>query len=261
MSETAEGAALAGQVALITGGAGGLGMAIARRFALAGAHVVINDLDAGAATAAAKELTRLAGDGQRVLAVPADAADPDQVETMFGELSHTLGQLDVLVNNAGIVVRSPLKFHTGEDWHRVLRVNLDSLFYCSRAAIKMMLPRRHGRIINIASNLALHGGPQEIAYVTAKAGMLGFTKSLAQEVGPRRLRVNAICPSMAETGMTRGYCEDMGVSPRVLAAVFARLTGMDRAMSPDDVAGLALFLATSESDYLNGQVIALEGGW
>jgi NAD(P)-dependent dehydrogenase (short-subunit alcohol dehydrogenase family) len=198
--------------------------------------------------------------GQRIVPMPADVADAGDAEGLFAAVADSFGRLDVLVNNAGTVIRSPLKFHTDADWHHVIRVNLDSLFYCSRAAVRMMLPRRSGRIINIASNLALHGGSHEIAYVTAKAGMLGFTRSLAQEVGPRRIRVNAICPSMAETGLTRSYFDGLDASPGVLAAVFARLAGMDRPMSADDVADVALFLASGESDYVNGQFIALEGG-
>jgi NAD(P)-dependent dehydrogenase (short-subunit alcohol dehydrogenase family) len=254
------GGRLTGRVALVTGAAGGLGSAMAARFLEAGADVLVNDLNAGQAECLTHRLASRPCAGQRVLALPADVSDPGQVEQMFAEIAGTFGRLDVLVNNAGTVVRSPLKFHTDTDWHRVIRVNLDSLFYCSRAAIRMMLPRRSGRIINIASTLALHGGADEIAYATSKAGVIGFTRSLAQEVGPKSIRVNVICPSLTETGLTRSYFEGLGVSPKVMAAVFARLASMERPMTAADVADVALFLASAESDYVNGQVIALEGG-
>jgi NAD(P)-dependent dehydrogenase (short-subunit alcohol dehydrogenase family) len=260
MTEQTARSCLAGQVALITGAAGGLGSAMACRFVEAGAHVVLNDLDAERAEAAALRLASQAGVGQQLVTLPADVSDGAQVERLFAEIAGSLRRLDVLVNNAGVVVRSPLKFHSDNDWHQVMRVNLDSLFYCSRAAIRMMLPRRRGRIINIASSLALHGGSHEIAYVTSKAGMIGFTKSLAREVGPRSIRVNAICPSLAETGLTRSYFEGMDVDPRMVAALLARLACMERPMTAQDVADVALFLASRESDYINGQVITLDGG-
>jgi NAD(P)-dependent dehydrogenase (short-subunit alcohol dehydrogenase family) len=260
MAEHSVAGPLDGQVALVTGGAGGLGSAMAARFLEAGAQVLVNDLDAGQAERVIHGLEERPCASSRILALPADVSDPDQVDRMFAEIADSFGRLDVLVNNAGVVVRSPLKFHTDTDWHRVIRINLDSLFYCSRAAIRMMLRRRSGRIINIASTLALRGGADEIAYATSKAGMIGFTKSLAQEVGPKCIRVNAICPSLTETGLTRSYFEGLGVSPRVMAVVFARLASMERPMTAADVADVALFLASKESDYVNGQIIALEGG-
>lgn len=247
-------------VTLITGSASGLGYAIATRFVEEGANVIINDIDVDRAHKACEQIGALCSQaGQRVTALVADVADPVAVDRMFGAVKARWGRLDVLVNNAGIVIRSPLKFHTDEDWNRVLHVNLDSVFYCSRAAIKLMLPRQWGRVINISSTLGLVGGAHEIAYATAKAGVIGFTKSLAREVGRRNICVNAICPTLAETALTQNYFEDTGVDQRVVAAVLARLACMPRSMNAQDVAHLAVFLASHESAYMNGQALVLDG--
>lgn len=251
---------LTNKITLVTGSAGGLGYAMAERFLEEGAHVIINDLDAERAHAAGAALRerRITAE-QEVMVLPGDVADSRKVTEIFAAVASAFSRLDVLVNNAGIVIRSPLKFHNDDDWHRVLHVNLDSVFLCSRAAIKLMLPRQWGRIINISSTLGVVGGAREIAYATSKAGIIGFTKSLAREVGRRSICVNAICPSLADTNLTHGYFDGIGADQRTVAAVLAHLAAMPRPMNALDVAHLAVFLASDESAYVNGQALVLDG--
>lgn len=264
---------LPGMTTLVTGAAGVFGTAIARRFAAEGARVVMTDIDAGGLKTAAEHVREDRADATApatgepgadvpepdVLEIAADLVDPGDVARLFAELDARDLALDVLVNNAGCVVRSPLKFHTDADWHRVLRVNLDSVFHCSREAVRRMLPRRYGRIVNVSSVLGLTGGAEEIAYSTAKAGVIGFTKSLAQEVGRRDIRVNALCPTLVDSGVSRDWFAGLGVDPNTVAAFLARRTGMSRAIGPDDVADAAVFLGSRECGYVNGQALVLGG--
>jgi len=253
---------LDGRVALVTGAGGDFGSAIAGRLLQAGHRVIVNDVNPERAHAVGDELRKLYGDEKhRVEVLVADVSDATQVEGLFKRTAEVFGGLDVLVNNAAVVTRSPLKFHTTDEWHRVLRVNLDSVFFCSRAAITLMLPRRWGRIINISSVLGLSGGEYEIAYATSKAGVIGFTKSLAREVGRRMLCVNAICPSLANTGLSRDYFDGTGADARVVESVLARMAPMGRSMVANDVADVTAFLASEASAYVNGQAVVLDGGF
>ena len=245
------------EVVLITGAAGSFGTAMTATFAAGGARLVLTDLDAER-LGAAVERARAAG-AKHVLSVPADLTESAAVTRLFESVDERFDRLDVLINNAGLAERCPLKFHTDAAWRRVLSVNLDSVFHCSRAAVRRMLPKRSGCIINISSMLGVTGGADEIAYATAKAGVIGFTKSLAQEVGRRNIRVNAICASLADTSISQGYFRGLGTDASAVADVLAARAAMPRALQPADVADVAAYLASAASSYVNGQSLLLNG--
>jgi len=264
------------KVALITGAARGLGLAIARRFHEEGATVVVNDLDATAAERAAAEVGGV-GFG-------ADVSDSAAVARMFDRVSDRFKRLDVLVNNAGIngldhrperavefrrkvlaqageiagggPVRTHLDFTVAEsdaEWRRMLAVHLDGTFFCSRAALKIMNPQLAGSIINMGSIVGTAGVAGAAAYAAAKGGILAFTRALAREVVSRGIRVNAIAPGWIETDLTSFLAET-----RPLIAV---QTPMGRLGDADDVAWAAVYLASEEAKFVTGQVLSPNGGW
>jgi len=268
---------LQGKVALITGAARGLGLAIAKRFIEEGASVVvINDLDPVEAEKAAAPLG--------AVAMAASVADSGAVKRMFEAVAKRFGRLDVLVNNAGIsgmendpalrakfrdkqlqqaaelAAGGAIQTHldaavevTDDAWHRMLAVHLDGTFFCSREALKIMNPQMSGAIINMGSIMGTAGGAGAVAYCAAKAGILGFTRSLAREVVTRNIRVNAIAPGWIDTDMTAPLDE--------LRAVIAAGTPMRRFGDPDDIAWAAVYLASEEAKFVTGQVLSPNGGW
>jgi 3-oxoacyl-[acyl-carrier protein] reductase len=264
---------LEGKRALVTGGGSGIGRAIALLFAGEGARIAVNDIDAASAQKTVADI----GSG---IAVPADVSDPDAVRGMFSTAAESLGGLDVLVNNAGIgetsgvdrdemerlfmtrmaEAMSPegVKTHmdvTREmgdaDWDRMLKVHLYGTFYCTRQALKLM--EDGGSIVNMSSVVGLQGLPGIPHYAAAKAGILGFTRSVAQEVGSRRIRVNAICPGYIDTPMTQEI-------PELLKQLAVARTPLGRMGTPDDIARTALFLAGEDSSFITGQWISPNGG-
>jgi 3-oxoacyl-[acyl-carrier protein] reductase len=266
---------LDGKVALITGAARGLGAAIARRFTEEGAKVIINDLNLEAARATAKEL---GGHG-----LAADVSDSASVAAMFAEVRKLTERLDILVNNAGIsgiegrndakeIIALRLKqadeiarggpvetFLDGTvqtsdgHWRRMLGVHVDGMFYCTRAALEIMNEQMSGAIINMSSVMGTFGRPGNVPYSTAKAAILGFTRSLAHEVAPRNIRVNAIAPGWITTDMTAPLGE--------LKNRIAANTPLGRFGEPDDIAWAAVYLASDEAKFMTGQVISPNGGW
>ncbi|MFD6160003.1 SDR family NAD(P)-dependent oxidoreductase [Nocardia sp. NPDC060256] len=248
---------LADSVALVTGAAGAFGTAIATRYAEEGASLVLTDVDETRLQATVKAVEAVAA--VPISAYVADLTEPTVVLRLFEHTDETFGRIDILINNAGAALRSPLVFHNDADWHRMLQVNLDTVFYCSRQAVRRMLPRRSGRIVNVASALGLTGGADEVAYATAKAAVIGFTRSVAQEVGRRGLCVNAICPTLADSGVSREYFGGFDVDIQAVAGYLARRAAMPRPIVPDDVAAIAVFLGARESTYLNGQAILVGG--
>jgi 3-oxoacyl-[acyl-carrier protein] reductase len=265
---------LVGKVAVITGAGSGLGKAIARRFAIEGAKVVVADIHADNGRAVAEQI---AAGGGEALAVTTDVADPAQVQSLFDATVSRFGTVDILVNNAGIAEMNPqtqerirersmAMLSGGErqslgvtrdlsdaDWRRMLEIHLFGSFYCTRAALAIMEDKRSGVIINMASVAGLMGLPGAPHYGAAKAGIIGLTKSVAGEVGGSGIRVNAIAPGLIDTPMTEG------IPPMAKQMVLFRIP-LGRVGVPDDIAGTALFLASDDAAYITGQVISPNGG-
>jgi 3-oxoacyl-[acyl-carrier protein] reductase len=266
------------KVSLITGAGSGIGRAIATLFAREGARVIANDLNEKAARETVEALGA-AGSGAR--AIQADVADSAQVKAMFAEVEREFGSLDVLVNNAGIAGTSAadrdklrersdtrimellsgegIRTHldvtqemTDEAWHRMIAVHLNGTFFCTREALRLMSRRDQGAIINMSS-VAAWGIEAVPHYSAAKAGILGFTRAVAREVGSRKIRVNAICPGYIDTPMTQP------MSDLMRKAVVAR-TPLGRYADPNEVAQTALFLASDDSSFFTGQWLSPNGG-
>lgn len=241
---------LAGKRALVTGGNRGIGRAIAETLADAGADVAVFARGEASVreTAAAIEER-----GVRGLGLVGDVSSDEDVERAWAAYLDAFDGIDVLVNNAGIARDALLLRMKPEDWDAVLDVNLTGAFRWSRRALKPMLRQRSGRIVNVSSIVGLTGNPGQSNYAASKAGLVGFTKSLAAEVASRGVTVNAIAPGYVETGMTSALGE--GARDDFLARIPAGRLGR-----PADVAAVALFLASSMSDYITGQVIRVDGG-
>jgi 3-oxoacyl-[acyl-carrier protein] reductase len=241
---------LKGKVALVTGGARGIGKAIALELAEAGCHVIVSDIDLESSEKVVTEVEKF---GVRSIAVKTDVSISNEVETLIKKGLNEFGQIDILVNNAGITRDNLLMRMTEEDWDLVLRINLKGAFLCTKHVIRHMMKQRNGKIINISSVVGVMGNPGQANYAASKAGLIGFTKSIAKETASRNIQVNAIAPGYIETEMTEKLSEE--VKNWFLTNVPAKRPGL-----PKDVAKVVLFLATSASDYITGQVIHVDGG-
>jgi len=239
-----------GQIALVTGASRGIGRAVAVTLAQAGLAVVVNY--ARSADAAEAVVAEIAAAGGKALAWQADVSDAEQVEAMFAESKRQFGRLDVLVNNAGITRDTLLLRMKPADWQAVLDLNLTGVFLCTQAAGKLMLKQRSGRIINIASVAGQMGNPGQANYSAAKAGVIGFTKTVAKEMASRGVTANAIAPGFIATDMT----DKLAAEAEIL-----KLIPLGRYGQPEDVAGLARFLATDPAAaYITGQTFNVDGG-
>ncbi|HZK66591.1 MAG TPA: 3-oxoacyl-[acyl-carrier-protein] reductase [Chloroflexota bacterium] len=239
------------RVALITGASRGIGRAIASRLAQDGLAVVINY---ARSEAAAREVVEMvAAAGGRASSVQADVADFSQAGAMVERVVAEYGRLDVLVNNAGITRDGLLMRMSEEDWDAVLDTNLKGAYSCTRAALRAMLKRRHGRIINISSVAGLMGNAGQANYSASKAGLLGFTRAVAREVAGRNVTVNAVAPGYIETEIWSGV-------PEAAKAEFVKLIPMGRTGLPEEVAQVVSFLASDASSYMTGQVLCVDGG-
>jgi len=243
---------LDGKVALVTGSNRGLGAAIARAFAGAGASVVLHDI------AAPEETARRIGEETkaRTHAIAADVGSRPQADRLIEEAVAAMGSLDILVNNAGIIRRAPAVEHSDEYWDSVLEINLTAVFRLCRAAGAHMLRRGRGKIINIASLLSFQGGINVPSYAAAKGGVAQITKSFANEWAGRGVNVNAIAPGYMRTENTRPLFQDEQRQKAILERIPAARWG-----EPEDLAGAAIFLASSASDYVHGHVLVVDGGW
>jgi len=242
---------LTGKVAIVTGSGRGIGKAIALKLAAQGASVAVNDIaDAENLESVAAEIRSL---GRDSLAVIANISSEEDAVRMIDTTVEKLGRVDILVNNAGITRDQLLMRMSGEDWDAVIQVNLRSVFLCSRAVLRPMLKQRWGRIISMASIVGITGNAGQTNYAASKAGIIGFTRSLAKEVASRSITVNAIAPGFIETPMTAKLPEAQReeLKKRIPAGYFG---------TPEDVAGVAAFLASEEARYLTGQVLVLDGG-
>lgn len=243
---------LEGKVCLITGAARGLGKAMAEEFAGQGATVFINDINADDAQ---KTCELLKSRGSNAYAFPADIGSYDEVKKMTEYVIQNASRLDILVNNAAIlrdkaIHNMDIKFH----WDDVIRINLTGVFYCAREAVIKMREQNYGRIINMTSVIGLCGNFGQTAYGAAKAGVIGFTKSLAHETAAKGITVNAIAPGFIETDMIKE------IPPDVREKIEARIP-MKRLGEPADIAKLALFLASDDAKYITGQVYGVNGGF
>ncbi len=244
---------LDGRVALVTGARQGLGQAIALALAEAGADIAA--LDKGDVSETG---TKVAERKRRFLPVACDlrSSTPADLQKVVEHVAAELGRLDILVNNAGIIRRSPAVDFTEADWDDVLQINLKAVFFLSQAAARSMLDRGGGKIINIASMLSFQGGVLIPSYTAAKSGVAGITRALANEWAARGVNVNAIAPGYMATENTAALRADAKRSASILERIPAGRWG-----TPDDLQGAAVFLASSASDYLQGAILPVDGGW
>ena len=241
---------LKGKVALVTGSARGIGQNIVFALAESGCNVVVSDIDLDGAKQTAEAAVQK---GVKSIALQADVSNADDVSNMIANSIETFGQIDILVNNAGITRDNLLMRMKEEDWDLVLRINLKGAFLCTKQVIRYMMKQREGKIINISSVVGVMGNAGQVNYASSKAGLIGLTKSVAKEVASRNVQVNAVAPGYIETEMTVNLPQE--VKERFLATIPSKRPG-----SPDDVARVVAFLASSYSDYITGQVIHVDGG-
>lgn len=237
------------KVAIVTGASRGIGRAIALALATEGAKVAVNY--ASSSEAAEKLVAEIAALGSEAISVQADVAKADQVDALINQVMSTWGRVDVLVNNAGITRDTLLLRMSPEDWQSVIDLNLTGVFLCTRAVSKIMLKQKSGRIINIASVAGQMGNPGQGNYSAAKAGVIGFTKTVAKELASRGITVNAVAPGFITTDMTSGL-QSEGI---------LKFIPLGRYGEPQEVAGLVRFLAADPAAaYITGQTMNVDGG-
>jgi 3-oxoacyl-[acyl-carrier protein] reductase len=245
-----------GRVALVTGGAQGIGAGVAKRLAAGGAAVAVLDLQQDGAQAVADEIT---GSGGKAIGLGADVSNRDQVEAAVARVAEELGGLHILVNNAGVIRDNLLFKMTDDDWNLVMDVHLRGAFLCSQAAQAHMVQAKYGRIISMSSTSAT-GNRGQANYSTAKMGLQGFTKTLAIELGPKGITANAIAPGFIETAMTKATAERIGTTIEQMREGVASVVPVRRGGLPEDIANAVAFFAAEESGYVTGQVLYVDGG-
>lgn len=239
------------RVALVTGGSRGIGRAIAVSLATTGATVVVNYR--GNQAAADETVAAIESAGGKAVAIQADVANGEDVDRLFKDVLERFGRIDVLVNNAGITRDTLMLRMKDEDWDAVMDTNLRGLFLCTRAALRPMTRARWGRIINITSVVGLMGNAGQANYPAAKAGIIGFSKSVAREIGSRSITVNAVAPGFIDTELTAV------LGPETREALTKQIP-LGRLGTPEDVAGLVTFLASEQAAYITGQTFNSDGG-
>jgi len=239
------------KVALITGASRGIGKAIALKFAQNGANVIINYSSSQSQAENLKE--EIEKIGTKAMIIKCDVSNSDEVNQMFFQVEKEFGRIDILVNNAGITKDGLILRMNDEDFDRVIAINLRGAFLCAKAAAKMMVKQRFGNIINISSVVGITGNIGQANYAASKAGIIGLTKSLAKELASRNIRVNAIAPGFIKTDMTEV------LSDKIKEAMLSSIP-LGRFGEADEVANVALFLASGLSSYITGQVIVVDGG-
>lgn len=240
---------LAGRVAIVTGASRGIGRAIAGRLASRGAHVIA----AARGDQTAEVVGEITAAGGKAEAAKVDVTDRASIDAMVGGALERHGRVDILVSNAGIARDQLLVRMKPEDWDAVLATNLTAAFACAQAVLRPMMKQRAGRIITISSVVGQTGNPGQANYAASKAGLIGFSKALAQEVGSRGITVNVVAPGLIDTDMTRAIAAGT-------REAWADKIPLGRLGTPDDVAAAVCFLASDEAAYITGQVIAVNGG-
>jgi 3-oxoacyl-[acyl-carrier protein] reductase len=243
---------LSNKVAIITGSARGIGQAIALKLAEVGADIVVNDI-AAAADALESTANEVRALNRKVLAVAADVSSPPDVARLIETALNNMGRIDILVNNAGVTRDQLIMRMSDEDWDTVLNIDLKSAFLCTRAVLRYMMKQRWGRIVSIASVVGIMGNAGQANYASAKAGIIGLTKSIAKEVGSRNITANAIAPGFIETRMT----EQLDDKQRQTLVQRIPLGSIG---TPRDVAEAVAFLVSEEAKYITGQVLGVDGG-
>ena len=242
---------LKGKCAVITGASRGIGKCIATKFAKEGANVVINYRNnEEEALKVKQELEDL---GSQVLVVKADVSELEQAENLIKEAKKEFGRVDILVNNAGITKDNLIIRMKEEDFDSVIKTNLKGAFNCLKAVTPIMLKQKYGKIVNMASVVGVVGNPGQVNYCASKAGLIGMTKSLAKEIGSRNITVNAIAPGFIDTDMTKILSDDQ--KKKILSQIPLNKFG-----NVEDIANVALFLGSENSNYITGQVIHVVGG-
>lgn len=242
---------LSDKVAVITGSSRGIGAGIAKTLAARGAKVVINHRRSP--EAAEEVASAITTGGGQVTVIQADVSQMDEAQRLIKESIDTYGQIDILVNNAGTTRDKLIMQMTPDEWDLVLRTNLSSVYYCAKAVIRPMMKKRKGRIINITSVVGLAGQAGQTNYAASKAGIVGFTKSLAKEVGSRNITVNAVAPGYVPTELT-------GVLPEELVQTIIKNTPLGRMGTSEEIASAVLFLSSDEAAFITGQVLTVDGG-
>jgi len=238
------------KVVLVTGGARGIGKAIALRFAQEGCDIAIGDVEVQEAENTRTEIERM---GRKALALQMDVTDYAKVEEALNKILDKLGKVDILVNNAGITKDNLLVRMSQAEWDAVLKVNLGGCFNCIKAVSRPMIKQRSGKIINIASIIGIVGNAGQANYSASKAGIIALTKTAAKELASRNINVNAVAPGFIQTEMTDRLTEDL--KQKMKEAIPLKRFG-----GPGDIASTCLFLASEEADYITGQIIVIDGG-
>jgi 3-oxoacyl-[acyl-carrier protein] reductase len=242
----AEFCSLENRIALVTGGSRGIGAEIARELGRAGARVAVN-------YRSSKEQAEAVAHEAGGVAFEGDVADAEQAKALIEAVESELGDIDILVNNAGITRDTLIARMSDEEWREVISTNLDGMFHSCRAVARKMLRRRSGAIVNMSSFVGVHGNPGQTNYAASKGGIIGFTKALAKELGPRGVRVNAIAPGYIETELTENLPEDW-------RGFLLQATPLGRLGAPRDVASAVRFLCSDEAGFVTGEVLLVDGG-
>lgn len=239
---------LSGKIALVTGASRGIGAAIADTLAAAGAKVIGTATSESGAAAIGERLAQWDGEGRAL-----NSAEPETIENLITDIEKEFGKLDILVNNAGITRDNLLMRMKEEEWDDIMQVNLKSVFRASKAVLRGMMKQRAGRIINITSVVGVMGNAGQTNYAAAKAGLIGFSKSMAREVGSRGITVNCVAPGFIDTDMTRAL-------PEETRKTFEAQTSLGKFGEAKDIADAVLFLASDQAKYITGQTLHVNGG-
>lgn len=243
---------LTNKVAIVTGSRRGIGKAIAKALAQAGANVIVSDIDLSETQATADEIANETG--QQTLAVKCDVAQKSEVEEMVKATVEKFGKLDILVNNAGILIGKPVLEMTNEEYEKLMNINLRGYLFCAQEAVKSM--SEGGRIVNIASIAGMFGSPVWALYCASKASVISLTKSLAVTLAPKKILVNAIAPGLIETDMTKDLLADQKMREYLLGR-----TPLGRPGQPEEIARVAVFLASDGASFMTGTTVVADGGW